>query len=128
LDKVQKKESIPDDSANMLRKEKLIEGRKPNYYVGKDVSQTTDKKAEYSKNKAFDKQQYFEWILKSIKEHGSMSRKEIDQLLWNMLPVWMNIEQKSNRIKNLISELRREGKIINKGTDTQSEWILVEKE
>lgn len=128
LDKVQKKESIPDDLANMLRKEKLIEGRKPNYYVGKDVSQATDKKAEYSKNKAFDKQQYFEWILKSIQEHGSMSRKEIDQLLWNMLPAWMNVEQKNNRIKNLISELRREGKIINKGTDTQSEWILVEKE
>jgi ATP-dependent DNA helicase RecG len=128
LDKVQKKESIPDDSANMLRKEKLIEGRKPNYYVGKDVSQATDKKAEYSKNKAFDKQQYFEWILKSIQEHGSLSRKDIDELLWNMLPAWMNVEQKSNRIKNLISELRREGKIMNKGTDTQSEWILEEKE
>lgn len=128
LDKVQKKESIPDDSANMLRKEKLIEGRKPNYYVGKDVSQATDKKAEYSKNKAFDKQQYFEWILKSIQEHGSLSRKDIDELLWNMLPAWMNADQKSNRIKNLISELRREGKILNRGTDTQSEWILVEKE
>jgi predicted HTH transcriptional regulator len=40
-----------------------------------------------------------------------------------MLPAWMNLKQKNNRIKNLISELRREGK----GTDTQSEWILVEK-
>ena len=128
LDKVQKKEPISDDSANRLRKEKLIEGRKPNYYVGKDVSQVTDKKAEYSKNKAFDKQQYFEWILKSIQEHGSLSRKDIDELLWNMLPAWMNVEQKSNRIKNLISELRRDEKIINKGTDTQSEWVLVEKE
>ncbi len=124
LDKVQKKESIPDDSANMLRKEKLIEGRKPNYYVGKDVSQATDKKAEYSKNKAFDKQQYFEWMLKSIQEHGSLSRKDIDELLWNMLPAWMNAEQKSNRIRNLIRELREADKIINKGSDAKPEWVL----
>jgi ATP-dependent DNA helicase RecG len=74
LDKVQKKASIPDDSANLLRKEKLIEGRKPNYFVGKEIAQATDKKAVYSKNKAFEKQQYFDWILKSIQEHGSLSK------------------------------------------------------
>ena len=124
LDKVQKQTPIPDDSANMLRKEKLIEGRKPNYFVGKEISQATDKKAEYSKNKAFDKQQYFEWIIKSIQEHGSLSRKDIDELLWNMLPAWMNAEQKSNRIKNLISELRSTGKIENTGSDKNSVWIL----
>ena len=124
LDKVQKKEPISDDSANMLRKEKLIEGRKPNYYVGKDVSQATDKKAEYSKNKAFDKQQYFEWILKSIQEHGSLNRKDIDELLWNMLPAWMNAEQKSNRIRNLIKDLREADKIANRGNRSNPEWVL----
>ena len=108
----------------MLRKDKLIEGRKPNYYVGKDVSQATDKKAEYSKNKAFDKQQYFEWILKSIQEHGSLSRKDIDELLWNMLPAWMNTEQKSNRIHNLIAELRDKGKIENAGNRKNPKWKL----
>jgi ATP-dependent DNA helicase RecG len=128
LDKVQKKEPILDESADILRKEKLIEGRKPNYFVGKAIAQATDKKADYSKNTAFSKQQYFDWILKSIQEHGSLSRKDIDELLWDMLPAWMDIDQKKNRIKNLISELRSEGKIMNKGTDTQSEWILVEKE
>jgi ATP-dependent DNA helicase RecG len=124
LDKIQKKASISDDSANLLRKEKLIEGRKPNYFVGKEISQVTDKKAEYSKNKAFDKQQYFEWILKSIQEHGSLSRKDIDELLWNMLPAWMSAEQKSNRIRNLIKELRVADKIVNKGSDAKPEWVL----
>jgi ATP-dependent DNA helicase RecG len=78
----------------------------------------------YSKNKAFDKRQYFEWILKSIQEHGSLSRKDIDELLWNMLPAWMNAEQKSNRIRNLIRELREADKIINKGSDAKPEWVL----
>jgi len=102
----------------------LIEGRKPNYFVGKEISQATEKKAEYSKNKAFNKQQYFEWILKSIHEHGSMSRKDIDELLWNMLPAWMNAEQKSNRVKNLLTELRINEKIVNEGSDKNSVWIL----
>jgi ATP-dependent DNA helicase RecG len=86
LDKVQKKEPIHDESADILRKERLIEGRKPNYFVGKAIAQATDKKANYSKNVAFTKQQYFNWILKSIQEHGSLSRKDIDELLWDMLP------------------------------------------
>ncbi|KAA6337911.1 hypothetical protein EZS27_014039 [termite gut metagenome] len=124
LDKVQKKTPIFDDSADMLRKEKLIEGRKPNYFVGKEIAQATDKKAEYSKNKAFGKQQYFDWILKSIQEHGSLSRKDIDELLWNILPAWMNTDQKKNRIGNLIKELRKNGQIFNQGTDKNPEWIL----
>ncbi|KAA6341238.1 hypothetical protein EZS27_010953 [termite gut metagenome] len=124
LDKVQKKIPIFDDSADMLRKEKLIEGRKPNYFVGKEIAQATDKKAEYSKNKAFGKQQYFDWILKSIQEHGSLSRKDIDELLWNILPAWMNTDQKKNRIGNLIKELRKNGQIFNQGTDKNPEWIL----
>ncbi|OAV73660.1 Divergent AAA domain protein [Bacteroidales bacterium Barb6] len=124
LDKVQKKEPILDESANILRKEKLIEGRKPNYFVGKSIAQATDKKADYSKNTAFSKQQYFDWILKSIQEHGSLSRKDIDELLWDMLPAWMDIDQKSNRISYIIKELRLNGQIVNKGTDKIPEWIL----
>ncbi|MDR1973971.1 MAG: putative DNA binding domain-containing protein [Bacteroidales bacterium] len=124
LDKVQKKEPILDTSADMLRKEKLIEGRKPNYFVCKAIAQATDKKAEYSKNTAFEKRQYFDWILKSIQEHGSLSRKDIDKLLWDMLPAWMSIDQKKNRIKNLISKLSQSDRIVNVGTDRDPEWIL----
>jgi ATP-dependent DNA helicase RecG len=80
--------------------------------------------AEYSKNKAFEKQQYFDWILKSIQEHGSLSRKDVDELLWNMLPAWMNYDQKKNRIDNLIRELRTNGKIVNNGNYSHSIWQL----
>jgi len=53
-----------------------------------------------------------------------MSRKDIDELLWNMLPAWMNTEQKSNRVRNLIAELREKGIILNIGSDKHSVWIL----
>ena len=65
-----------------------------------------------------------DWILKSIKEHGSMNRKDIDKLLWNILPAWMNEEQKKNRTMNLIQELSKKGKIVNKGTRFSPEWNL----
>jgi len=124
LDKVQKKRNLSEDEIVYLRKRKLIEGKKPNYFVAKKIAQITGQKAEYSKNKAFEKEKYFDWILKSIKEHGSMSRKDIDNLLWSMLPAWMNEEQKKNRVMNLIQELARNGIIINKGSRFAPEWYL----
>jgi ATP-dependent DNA helicase RecG len=126
LDKVQKQLPITDDAAGMLKKEGLIEGRKPNYYISANIAEATGQKATYSKNKAFDKQRYFDWILKSIKEHGSLNRKDIDEILWKMLPDYMNDKQRENKIRNLIAELRRNKKIINKGSSAKPEWFLAE--
>ena len=124
LDRVQKHLEITDHAATELRKKKLVEGRKPNYFVGAKISQTMGQKAEYSRNKAFEKQQYFDWILKSLKEHGSMSRQDINKLLWNILPAWMDDEKKKNRIKNIITELRSLKKISNSGSKKDPIWIL----
>ncbi|MCL2247549.1 MAG: putative DNA binding domain-containing protein [Lentimicrobiaceae bacterium] len=124
LDRVQKHLEITDKAVEDLKKKKLIEGRKPNFFIGAKISQSTGQKAEYSRNKAFEKQQYLEWILKSIKEHGSLNRQDIDKLLWNILPAWMSDEQKKNRIMNLIQELSKSGKIANKGTRSTPQWFL----
>jgi ATP-dependent DNA helicase RecG len=124
LDRVQKHFEITDHAVSELRKKKLVEGRKPNFFISSKISQTTGQKAEYSRNKAFEKQQYFDWVIKSIEEHGSLNRHDIDKLLWNMMPAWMTEEQKKNRIKNLISELRTLNKIQNNGTKKEPIWIL----
>jgi ATP-dependent DNA helicase RecG len=123
LDKIQKSQPITDDAANLLKKKKYIEGRKGSYYISAEISAITNKKAQYSKNKALDKQYYLDFILKAISDHGSLNRKEIDELLWNKLPDWMNDEQRRNRITHLISELRNQEKIVNKGTYKNSKWI-----
>jgi len=116
LDKVQKRKKINVAEEKYLKSHKLIEGRKPNFFVAKKIAQETGQKAEYSKNKAFEKEKYFDWILKSIKEHGSLNRSDINKILWNTLPEWMNETQKKIKINNLISELRRKNVIINKGS------------
>jgi len=124
LDKVQKKQPITNFEEKLLKSKKLIEGRKPNYYIGIKVAQKTGQKASYSKNKAFDKLYYLDFIIKSIKQHGSLNRKDVDELLWNKLPDWMSEVQRKTKVNNLLSELRRKGDIENTGSYTKPKWVL----
>ncbi|MCC5916511.1 MAG: putative DNA binding domain-containing protein [Cryomorphaceae bacterium] len=124
LDKVQKKQPLSGFEEKYLKRRKLIEGRKPNFYIGIRIAQKTDQKARYSKNRAFDKSYYLDLILKSIREHSHLERKEVDELLWNKLPEWMSEKQKKNKVGNLLSELRIKNKIQNIGTYSKSKWSL----
>lgn len=124
LDKVQKKQPLTQLEEKHLKDKKLIEGRKPNYYIGIKVAQTIGQKARYSKNRAFDKNYYLDLIEKAIKEHNSLERKEVDELLWNKLPEWMDDKQRKNKIGNLLSELRIKQRIKNTGTYTKPKWSL----
>jgi len=124
LDKVQKKQILTEFEEKHLKNKKLIEGRKPNFFIGFKVAQKTGQKASYTKNKAFDKQYYLDLIIKSIKQHKSLSRKDVDELLWNKLPDWMNDKQRKYKIGNLLSELRMKGKIENVGIYKEPKWII----
>lgn len=125
LDKVQKKHILKAGEEKLLKEKKLIEGRKPNYFIGIKVAQKTGQKASYSKNKAFDKSYYLDLIIKAIKEHSFLERPDIDELLGGKLPDWMDDKQKKVKVNNLISELRKKGKIVNKGNDAKSKWVLI---
>jgi ATP-dependent DNA helicase RecG len=125
LDKVQKHRPLDVDEERLLKEKGLIEGRKPNFYIAKPVAQKMGQKASYSKNRAFDKQYYLDLICKAIKEHGSLSRKDIDELLWKKLPDWMDEKQRKHRVTNLITELRQGKRIENRGTFKESEWVLL---
>ena len=85
------------------------------------------KKVDYSKNKGLDKEYYLELIKKAINQHRSLSRNDIDELLWKKLPENMNDTKKKNKIANLLSELRRKGKIKNIGSFKESKWIFLKK-
>ncbi len=127
LDKVQKKKDLIDIEEKHLRKRKLIEGRKPNFYVSKKIAQILGQKADYTKNKAFDNTYYVDLIIKFIEQHGQMERKEADELLWTKLPDWMSEEQKKNKIGNMLSRLRTKTIITNKGSYALPLWVFVEK-
>jgi ATP-dependent DNA helicase RecG len=125
LDKVQKKLSLTESEEKHLKSKKLIEGRKPNFYISLQVAQTIGQKAGYSKNKAFDKVYYLDLIEKAIAEHGHLNRKDVDELLWKKLPDWMDDKQKKIKVNNLLSELRLKIRIENIGSDASPKWILI---
>ena len=54
-----------------------------------------------------------------------MSRKDIDELIWNKLPEWMTDEQRKRKVNNSITELKNHNKIVNKGSFKYSMWELV---
>ncbi len=126
LDKVQKKKRLDRTELQHLRKLKLIEGRVPNVFVSSQLASVTGDKVQYIKNRAFADEHYKEMILNYIKKWKSATRKEIDDLLMNILSEALKKEQKKNKIRNLIQNLStRESKIENKGSRRKPVWVLV---
>lgn len=126
LDKIQKGKgkTLSKVEASHLKKKGLIEGIKPNYFISARVAQKIGQKAEYTKAKAFDKSKYFELIRSFIKQYKYAERKDIDELLLDILPNWMDERQKKIKVNNLISEFSRKGKIQNEGSDAKPKWVL----
>jgi len=126
LDRVQKKLPIDDSTSKALKAAKLIEGRKPNFYVSATVAAATSSKADYIRTRAQDDVFYAKMIKDYLVKFGSASRKEIDKLLWNKLSDALDEEQKQHKINNLITNMRRSGKIANKGTRRMPVWTIAE--
>ena len=121
LDQVQKGKPISDNAIKKLRKEGLIEGRKPHLYVSKQIAKATNTQVEYTLKKGFNDAECQEWIMKALNDHKVLSRKQINELLWNKLPVDYTDTQRVNKIGNLIMKLKRQGVI---KTDEKRLWHL----
>lgn len=125
LDRVQKGYQISNEESKTLRADKLIEGRKPNYYVAAKVAALTGGKVQYTKNRAFDKQYYQDMIIQFISQHQQASRRDLDELLLDKLPEYMGQKQRRTKVSNLINELANKlGQIENKGSRRKPVWIV----
>ena len=126
LDRVQKRLSLSDDMIRRLRRDGLIEGRKPNLHVSASVAKVTAGKADYIRTRAQDDDYYCKLITDYLMKFRQASREEIDTLLANKLSDALNSTQKSKKISNLLTMLRRRGTIINKGSKKSPTWELAE--
>lgn len=126
LDRVQKRLSIDDAVARHLRKMGLIEGRKPNFHVSAFVAKVTSSKADYIRTRVQDDVFYAKLITDYLLKFGNASRSEIDSLLRSKLSEALDDEQKENKISNLLTNLRRAGRIKNTGSRKAPRWQLAE--
>ncbi|WP_152268037.1 RNA-binding domain-containing protein [Agriterribacter humi] len=124
LDKIAKGKSITDEEAKRLKVKRLIEGRKPNYYISSSVAGVTGEKATYIKQRGFKDEHYKRMILEYIDKYGWASKTNIDELLLDILPAVLNEKQKLNKVRNLIYALSRKEHIIeNQGTIRYPKWV-----
>lgn len=126
LDRVQKQLPITDDAIKHLRRGKLIEGRKPNFHVSAQVAAATSTMADYVRTRAQDDEFYAKLLTDYLAGAGKASRKELDRLLVDKLSDALTIEQKFKKIANLLTKLRRQGRIVNTGPRAAPQWTLAE--
>ncbi len=124
LNRIQLGKSLSDQEISILRKKHLIEGRKPHIFIAKNIAQKTGQRISYSKHKGLHDKGCEELLLKALKDHGKLSKPDIISLLWNVLSDILSDQQKKDKIKNLLSKLKRESKIENISSGRQSEWFL----
>ncbi len=126
LDTVQKHEIIDKETAAHLRKRHLVEGRYPKLFLSEYVAKTADNdelKTEYIKNRSFNDNHFKDMIISYLHSFGGATRGELNTLLRSKLSDILTDEQKSRKIGNLLSTLKKNGTI--KLTEGKK-WILVE--
>lgn len=114
LDKVQKRKKLTDDEFIYLKKKKFIEGRKGSNYISYNVIEPTKNKdllADYINNRSLDDRHFKELILEFISKSGKAKRKDIDNFIIPKLSSALTDSKKKNKVTNLLSSLRMEGKI-----------------
>lgn len=125
LDRVQKRLPISDDAAAHLRRQGLIEGRKPNFYLSASVAESINEQAAYRRNKGMEKERLKQFVLSHLRQFQPTSRKDLANLLMPMLPDGLTDQQKLDRVRNLLAEMRaRDGTVCSEGKGPTAVWRL----
>lgn len=125
LDRIQKRLPLPDAAAARLKREGLIEGRKPNFYVAAHVAKVTGHQSTYIRNRAFDDAHYKDLILAYLKQYGSASRADLEGLVLDKLSEVLDKEQRRNKFRNLLYAMSRKDKtIVKTGGKRKGQWEL----
>lgn len=126
LDRVQKGQRIGRDEHRSLKDAGLVEGRYPNLMVAGTVAKATGETGRHIRERGLDKQYYLKMIFELVQVHGPVGRREVDDMLIPKLPDRLSVEQKRLKVRNLLQDLRRQGKIQNQGNRARPRWVVTE--
>jgi len=112
LDKAQKGKALTDVEIRQLKKQNLIEGRKPNFHISSQVAGKTGQKADYMKLKGIDDEYCKKIIIDYLKKFNTGQRADFENILLDKLPDVLDDSQKKNKVKNLLQSMKKTG-IIN---------------
>lgn len=125
LDRVQKGLPIEKEAVEKLRAAKLVEGRITSLFLSASASKSIDDGAGYIKNRGFDDKYYKDLILEYLRQYKCASKKDIRNLLWDKLPNVLSDNQKENKMRNLLTAMKKTGLIDTDSSNQQkSKWVL----
>ncbi|MDP1559251.1 MAG: ATP-binding protein [Nitrosomonas sp.] len=111
LDKIQKAQPLEKPDLALLRKNGLIEGRKPNLHISSSVAKQANLQKDYIEMRGLDDKYYQSLVVEYLKRFKQAKRSDIEELLLDKLPKILDEEQKQHKIKNLLQKLRKQGVI-----------------
>jgi len=122
LDKIvkNKQKQLSSEEVQKLKSKKLIEGRKPNYFISATIAKATGEKADYFKRRGIDDGYCQKIIIEYLRKFKEGKREDFERILLDKLPDVLDIIQKKNKIKNNLQLLRKQGYINIKGKI----WIM----
>ena len=111
LDKVAKQKFLSEEDVKLLKAKKLIEGRKPNFYISSGIAVVTGEQSKYMKQRGIDDKYCQKMILEYLQKFEKAQRKDFEDILLDKLPDVLDEKQKKDKIKNNLQTLRRQGRI-----------------
>ena len=125
LDKIQKKEIIPQADYQRLRKAGLAEGRYPNVYVSFSIAEAVGQPEAYVKNAGIGDEKCKLLIMRYLEEAGKATQRSIYAVVGDVLPDVMSVQQKRKKLSNLLQAMRNKDKTIeSEGKTSQTVWFL----
>lgn len=121
LDKVAKNKALTKEEIKLLKAKKLIEGRKPNFHISSSVAKAMGEKESYIKHRGLDDDYYMKLIQDYLRKFKVASRSEIEKLLFEKLSDVLSVDQKKNKVKNLLQKLKNSGNI---KLNDKRQWYL----
>lgn len=124
LDRVQKRLEVTKEQHRILKMRGFVEGRYPNLFLSSKIASAAEERVKYIKYRAFDDNYYQDMILEFIRKSGSATRSEIDDLIKGKLSDILSDRQKTAKISNLLTKMRKSGLLRNIGSRRVSKWVL----
>jgi ATP-dependent DNA helicase RecG len=115
LDKVQKGHALSANESKILKDKNLIEGKRPNLHISSNVAKATNQEDEYIKLKGINDDYAKTMMIEYLKISKKAKKADFVKAFLDKLPDVLTVEQKQNKIKNYLQELRLEGLIVNNG-------------
>ena len=125
LDKIQKKEAIPLEDYQRLRKAGLAEGRYPNIYVSYSIAEAIGQPETYIRNSGLDDEKCKALILKTLETTGPIKRSQLLRIVGALLPDVLSSEKKEKKMTNLLKIMKNKDKTIDsKGKTNGTVWFI----